>query len=719
MTQPITLKTYNEMEYHPTSEKVVEILCNRTQITEPLVFRIMVAYYFASIAAHMRCTVDTDDMKEIPVNLYALNLAPSGFGKGKTTRIIEDEVIHLFATEFQERTFPLLAEENIPILANKRAVRKGTDPDNEIQRLEREFETSGPLPFSFSDATTPAVKQMRHKLLIANGGAMNLEIDEIGLNLSSAAEALGVYLELYDKGITKNKLKLSTSDNKRVEEIKGATAANLLMFGSPVRLFDGAATEQQLYQFLDTGYARRCFFGYATSISKNLDLSPEEIFNLSVSSQNSQFLDQLSQHLHNLADPLNVNTKLAIAKETSLLLIAYKTACEKLAESLPPHEEMRKAELSHRYFKVLKLAGAYAFIDGGGKVTNEHIYNAIKLAEDSGVAFDRMLNRDRAWVKLAKYIADIGKDITHADLAEDLPFYKGGFAAKQEMLTYAIGWGYKNNIIIKKSFSEGIEFLRGEKLRETDLNRMIVAHSDDITVNYQDAYAPFEKLHQLTQLQGMHWVNHHLKGGYRNEDNAIPGFNLVVVDVDGTTTIDLAKELLKGYKFLLYTTKSHTADEHCFRIILPINFELKLDAKDYKEFMSNIYQWLPFEVDTATNQRARKWLSHSGSYEYCDGELLDALPFIPKTSKNEERKAKLKDQQSLDNLERWMINNIGDGNRNNLLHRYAMVLVDNGLSLNDVTDKVLALNSKIPDSLDETEVMMTIMTTVKNKLNRP
>ena len=186
----------------------------------------------------------------------------------------------------------------------------------------------------------------------------------------------------------------------------------------------------------------------------------------------------------------------------------------------------------------------------------------------------------------------------------------------------------------------------------------------------------------------------------------------MVLDVDGGVNLSTAKLLLKNYKFLLYTTKRHTDDENRFRILLPINYELQMDAKDYKEFMANIYEWLPFEVDNQTNQRSRKWLSHNGHFEYNEGEVLDALPFIPKTSKNEVRKQLMNSQQSMDNLERWVINNIGDGNRNNMLLRYAMILLDGGFDFEGIRTRVMSLNDKIADKLDEVEIMSSIMTTV-------
>jgi hypothetical protein len=413
---------------------------------------------------------------------------------------------------------------------------------------------------------------------------------------------------------------------------------------------------------------------------------------------------------------INVNKKLIMSKETSLLLIDYRLKCEKEAEKYGEHEEMRKAEISHRYYKALKLAGAYAFVDQSTELTTGHLYNAIALAEDSGLAFNQLLARDRNYVKLAKYMATVKGDVTQADLVEDLPFYRGPLSQKNEMLSLAIAYGYKNNIIIKKSFSDGIEFLRGETLKVTDLTKMVVRYSQDIAVDYQNETAPFEKLYKLTQTAGLHWVSHHLLGGHRTEDTCIAGFNLVVIDVDGGTRMNTVRELLKNQKYLMYTTKRHTEEDHRFRIVFPLNYELRLDAKDYKEFMTNIYEWLPFAVDTGTNQRARKWLSHDGHYEYNDGELLDALPFIPKTSKNEERKNLLNTQSSLDNLERWILNNSGDGNRNNMLLRYAMLLVDAGYDFEGVRTRVMSLNDKMPDKLAEIEVVSTILVSVGKAL---
>ena len=95
------------------------------------------------------------------------------------------------------------------------------------------------------------------------------------------------------------------------------------------------------------------------------------------------------------------------------------------------------------------------------------------------------------------------------------------------------------------------------------------------------------------------------------------------------------------------------------------------------------------------------------------------LPYIPKTSKNEDRKQLLGNQQQMDNLERWVINNTGDGNRNNMLHRFAEILIDAGFDFEGIRTRVIELNDKLADKLDEAEINGSIMITVAKKLARP
>ena len=721
------MRDLSQLKFHPTAEQMVDILCEKTQNSNPQFFRMMVCYYICKMAATMRVTVKTNDRGTLPVNFYGINLGVSGIGKGFSTNILEDQIINKFRTVFFEDTLPKIAENNLRALSVRRTNIYNSNPslstpmidfDAMYEDVKKEYESLGKMAFSFDSGTTAAVKQMRHKLLMAGVGAMNLEIDEIGSNLLGNVDVLSTFLELFDVGKVKQKLTKNTKENIRSEEIEGKTPTNLMLFGTPAKLFDGAKIEDEFWTFISTGYGRRCFFGFTKGTGRNKNLSAQDVYNLLTNNQSEQLINTLSNRFAILAGDVNYGKEILVSKDVSVLLNEYKLYCDNLADSLGNFDkaEMMKAELSHRYFKALKLAGGFAFIDGHGDVTEDNLYHAIAMVEESGKSFHQMMNQDKNYVKLAKYIAEIGHEVTHVDLTESLPFYKGAVSQKQDLMQLAIAWGYKNSVIIKRKFENNIEFISGETLQPTNLDEIYISHSDDIAVGYKNVLAPFNKLPQLVKMKDHHWCSHHSINGRRAEESMVDGFNLIVLDVDGGVKIDTVKLLLKDYKYIIHTTKRHTAQEHRFRVLLPINYILKLNEIDFKEFMRNLYEWLPFNSDTDTGQRARKWATTEGTEIHInDGEILDALLFIPRTSKNDERRQRILQFQDMTGVERWFMANSGTGNRNNQLLRYGLMLVDSGYNLVDIEMKIDSLNQKLENPLSNDEIDQTIMKAIQKK----
>ena len=713
----MTLRDIDTVKHHHCIEEITDVLCNRTQNNDRKFFRIMIAYYLATIAGSMRVSVNTKDRGNIPVNIYALALATSGSGKGYSVSVLENEYLKGFKDRFTEETFPVISNQHLYKLASQRSARRGTSDVEELEKLEKEFERAGALAFSFDSGTPAAVKQMRHKLLLADCGAINLAIDEIGSNLIGNTDILNTFLELYDQGFIKQKLTKNTVENQRNEELHGKTPTNMLLFGTPSKLLDGGQTEDHFYSFLETGYARRCLFSFGNRIRAGTTLSPKDVYTNLTTRSNKNSILKWSSHFLKLADPAKFAWELDVEDDVAIELLTYRIKCEEMADALPEHEEIKKSELSHRYFKALKLAGALAFIDEALEIDMDTLYSAIKLVEESGNSFDQIFNREKTYVKLAKYIATTNTELTHADMNEALPFYKSGIGARNEMMSMAIAWGYKNNIIIKKQFNDGIEFFKGETLQRTNLEKIKLSYSDHFAYNYQYEEVSFTDLHLLTQEDNFHWCNHKFRGGHRQEENVIPGFNLVVLDIDGGTPKDTAHELLGEYTFMTYDTKRSSEEDNRFRLILPINYQLELDQEDYKEFINNIIEWLPFPSDEGANQRSRKWLTHKGNYFYNEGELLDALKFIPKTSKNELYKNSIQKLTNLDNLERWFAQRIATGNRNNHLLKYAMALADSGLDFIEVENRLIHFNKQLSNGLTEEEIRNTILVSVARKMS--
>ena len=716
--------------HHPAIEEIVNVLCNRTQNTDRGFFRVEAAYFLAKMASSMGATIVTKDRGDIPVNIYALALATSGYGKGHSVNIVETEFMKGFKKRFMEDTMPVIAEANLWKIANERAAKQGTDQQEEFDKLEGEYRRAGAFPFTFDSGTPPAVKQLRHKLLLATCGSINLQIDEIGSNLINSAEVLNLFLELYDQGMVKQKLTKNTAESVRGEELDGKTPTNMLLFGTPSKLLDGGIAEDLFYGFLDTGYARRCLFGIGQQIKKaHNSQTPEEIYRKLTAPGNTAAVSQWANHFHSLADGTKYGWRMVVEDDVGIALIAYKSHCEHLADQMADHEDIRKAEISHRYFKALKLAGALAFVDESIEVEMDHLKQAILLVEESGEAFQSILNREKTYVKLAKYIASVGTEVTHADLLEALPFYKSGNAARNELMTLATAWGYKQHIIIKKTFNDGIEFFKGETLKETNLDEMIVSYSEGWAYDYVAERVPFDQLSTLTQAMQsngdpMHWANHAFKRGHRAEENVIAGFNMIVIDVDGGVGLETCHELMKDYKFMTYTTKRHTLEENRFRLIIPMNYELELDSEEYKEFMNNVMQWLPFTTDESANQRAKKWETfdkQDGNQHYfinTEGSLLDVRDFIPRTTKNEQFQQGMQKVENLDNLERWFAQRIATGNRNNHMIKYALALVDSGKDFTAVSSQVHAFNKKLNNPLDSDELNTTVLVTAAKRYTR-
>ena len=720
---------YSTLPYNPIAERIVDILVTKTQNNSREFFRLQANYYINLVASVMGTKINTEITGTIPINMYGINLGISGLGKTFSTNILENDVIGTFKQRFVQDVFPAQAEHNIALTAQKRCQMLNMSYDEVLDRLTKQFKSYGAFKFMFDSATTPAIKQFRHMLLLADLGAINITIDEIGSNLEANTDTLTTFLELYDKGLVRDKLTKNTDTSVRHTEIFGSTPANIMMFGTPNKLLDGAKTEDAYFEFLDTGYARRCFFAF-TKLNRSMgELTPEQLYDRLTDKTQEKDLETISNRMFALASANYCNLKIKLPKVTGIEVLKYRIDCEKRAAALPEHCEIQKAELAHRYFKVLTLAGAYAFIEMKPEISVTHVYQAIRLAEDSGKALEQMFKREKPYERLAKYIAgNKGKQLTQVDLVNELPFYKGAASVKNEMMNSAIAWGYRNNIIIKKSFKDSIEFFEGETLEETNLDKLILSYSKELADKYVNDELKFDSLEHMVIHEGLHWTNHHTTNGHRSEKTMKTGFNLLVLDVDGTFGLKTAMELLKDYTYLMYTTKRHgqlvevapnvMEPEDRFRIILPTNYVLELNSEDFATFMQGVKDWCPFEVDTSTFQRSRKWLCNDKAEVYINkGKLFDVLPFIPQTKRYDEYKKSQLSLQSMSNLERWFASQMVEGQRNNIMAQFGFLLMDSGFNSQEIQDKLLDFNSKLQNKLDEKEILSTVMLSIRNRQN--
>jgi hypothetical protein len=730
MTKPFyDLSVIEKQTHHSSMSDMVDLLCHRTGNVNREFFQAEVAYFLGLIPSSMRATIVSPERGIIPINIYSIALATSGFGKGHSVSLMED-IISDFRVNFTGTVFPAIAENSIYDLAVNIAAAKSGDEDEEKAALIADFKRQGHAHFTFDSGTGPAVKQLRYKLQLARVGSINFQMDEIGSNIQGNMEILNIFLELYDLGRIKTKLIKNTAENERGVDLVGASPANMLMFGTTSKLFDGSKTEEEFYGILEAGMARRCFFGMGKPESTSSNVNPEDVYDSLVNKNRSHALISWKNKLAKYADTRFYDKKIDVPKEVGVELISYRLHCESVANALPEHEIIRKAELSHRYFKSLKLAGVYAFLDDSAEITKNNLRQAIKVAEESGNSFQTLLQRERNFVRLAKYIAETGVTLTHADLVEDLPYYPSASTPRREIMDLAMAWGVGNHVVIKKEVISGVDFFTGSKLEETDLNKLKFSYSDNFASNYTSTEQPIDNLPKMLNASGLHWCNHSFEKDHRSEDNVIQGFNCLVADLDGHErdkdgniikhgiTLESIHELMKEYTFITATTKRHTDDEHRFRLIMPSNYIIKLDKADYKEFMDSFLLWLPFKSDESANQRSKKWMTLEGSKIniHKGTSLVNALPFIPKTKQHSEYVNSVADLGRLDHLERWFLNNMDVGNRNNNLLKFAMMLKDAGASFDVIRGKLHTLNSQSSNPLKKDELDSTILKSVASKM---
>lgn len=167
--------------------------------------------------------------------------------------------------------------------------------------------------------------------------------------------------------------------------------------------------------------------------------------------------------------------------------------------------------------------------------------------------------------------------------------------------------------------------------------------SDDLKLNenmwitakpyYKNKNIKFEQLHRMVSSDYRQYSPFFFKDGTKKSENwNNENQNILILDIDDGLTIDKAKEIFKGFKYFICTTKSHQKEKKglvCdrFRIILPIINNPIGDI--YFEYMRNLESMFSF-IDKQVNTKTGAFLgSAKCSYFYNEGDLFDMDIFKP------------------------------------------------------------------------------------------
>lgn len=683
----------------------------------------------SQIASNMRVSFEHYDGGTIPANFYSFLLATSGASKGKTNSTLEN----LFFNEFKNRFAELFKDRsklNRQLLAENRSIKEGMPEDQALAAINKRYFELPKYLYTYNDATEAGFKAIREKLTIASLGAVSVELDEIGINMHKVEEFLSSILEVYDVGKLKQKLIKMDSSEDTV-----AIPASFLSFGTGSTLLDGGEMEKKFNNLLRQGMSRRCGFSFTEqSVTNNEtleDFDPLSVLLNANSTEDNSTATKISDRFYRLADEAMIETKLTASKDIWSQVLVYKRTCEIEAAKLSEFDDLEAANLAHSYWVMTKLMAIYAFADGSNTMEQPHFDRALAYIENSKANFKALVKRKTNFERIATFITSSSGDLTRFDLIESLPFFKSGTKqGKEEMLDLAQSYAATHNMVIKHTVKEGIDYYSGSKLDEVDTNKISLSWSTDITERFETVVGKWEDLHQVPKMKN--YSNHSYKkgvnnknievAGYRNKENAIPGFNLVILDIDSGVDIKTAIAILEGQKFLISTTRSHqvlkngeTRDR--YRIFLPMKYRLNMDPDEFSQFMANIMEDFPIECDEACKDISRFYFPNKNAeHWYGEGELFDPSDYIPDTKVNNDRVTRNLEIGDLSLLEKHFIKKMKKGGRNNELLKYAMVLVDAGENYENIEDRLMTLNRKTKEPMTQREISTTILKTVRKKM---
>jgi hypothetical protein len=295
----------------------------------------------------------------------------------------------------------------------------------------------------------------------------------------------------------------------------------------------------------------------------------------------------------------------------------------------------------------------------------------------------------------------------------------------------------RDEVLIK---SEGkVTRYRIEPLPKTDLSKIIVSvdteHKGKYAINYKPIVIPFfggnpsiQKLvlsEKVDSFCACHFEpSAKNPDGYRSSSYFKPGENMVVFDFDEGITIQEVEMLLENYVYILYTTSSHTEEQHKFRVVLPTKTTFYVEPEQHKELYNNLAEMLDIKIyDLSCTNAGRMFFTQNGkrkeNFKPEDGiliaketgDLLDISCCVPDTIKSENIMPVITNiNEQVDTGEmskreagfvKWFISNTGEGNRNANLYAAGKFYKDLG---SDYEEKVVRLNAMLNNPVDDAEI---------------
>ncbi len=582
----------------------------------PLSMASLVAnYQMANFASQFQFKMNLDGSK-IPTNIVGFVLATSGLGKDSTVSAMEEAMAMGYMVIEQERE-----KKN-----RESAINKAEQEDGDGVGWQRFYKQ--PLPLTNAISTVEGLTSRLNQFSRDGIGMPSVYVGELGSELGSnvnMADNIRLISELFDVGNKKSK---AIKDSERQDaEVKGM-GMNALFVGSEDNIILDKGISQKFKTEFVTKLARRSMFVYPSKEEFESCVAEYSNYETMVKTQ-EQFELLAREGKAYINSATNDIARTLLDRDSRLLDIAddaltaykdYKLYTTNLGAGMSFIHKSVQLELTHRSWKMLKLAGVYAIWDMSDEVTVEHITDAIYFVEKIGKYLE--LYEEYASKESYELLIDFFSHNTDVSLTlHDLK--KRGFingttgieSRLKELVRLADSFAgsegtikFANDVMGYKPFEKvGDHYASYVKVSGSKQERALQCHS-----GFEAKSTTFKRLEILLQNDTA-YTPFRFQNGQRKNDNIISGATWVALDVDDSElTMNEMHDMLDGINHHIATT-SNSENPFKYRIIIEFNNIVDLPVREWKAFGRALGQELGINVDPATFTKSQIMFGYKGA----------------------------------------------------------------------------------------------------------
>lgn len=534
--------------------------------------------------------------------------------------------------------------------------------------------------------------------------------------------------EMYDLG--KKEVKIIKSEESQSQPIENMPF-NALFIGSQENILYDESVKNKFKLEFTTKLARRSFFNF----NKEDEPSPkyssvDEMIKtkkaLEESAiQSSKIVNAFSVDVANSG----VGRELSIDEDAYTLFLTYMTYNEELSNSIANIYPISKLVRKHAQWRALKLAGAFATLDGKPTIDSESYCQAIQFVEQLDtdmVDFEIELSKEKyeVFADYMIYIAENNKShITLHDMKK-MGFIPSNSASKgkvDEMIIMANS--YVDDGVFTRNSEDGVDYEYRERSDKVGAAYKLISGSskkeraERSADGFKYLETSFEKLSILLS-DDYSFLPFELDGGVRKKENVIGETKWLCLDVDDAgITLHEACDMLGDYKYHIAAT-SNPDNVFKFRVIVELDSKVNIKDKVWKKFVASIADELGLDVDLLPKAQVFFGYKDREVYSNLEGDVIETKKHIIKamsTEKKEKPKTKAELSQALENkMDTFFYAfEAENGSRSLNLIRCAKHAYDLGASSDYITNLMFEINDYWIDPLEDEEIEKTIVSQIE------